>query len=356
MLYCKSARVGTRLLTYEDDVTGDPIDMFSPVVALEPLAAIVPHLLPCAAANGLTEFVEGQELWLVVDGCATDADAMRHIGSELVFSRFDAVARQKENAALRAMIEAIGLMCAQSAPSAAASALEVACKGRRKLDVAKCLVGLMPSTNADGKGPLHNAAAGGHSSAARFLVQELGANVNDKDSEGCTPLHAAAQNGHADAARVLVKELDADVNSKTTKGATPLHSGAENGHADVVRVLVKELNADVNSKISNGSTPLHFGAQSGHTDVARVLVKELGADVNSKNSNGWAPLHAVAYNGHADVARVLVNELGADVNCKNNNGSTPLHFGAQITAKIIMALHPSTLAHRVATPTLLVSW
>ena len=36
MLYCKSAG-----LTYEDDVTGDPIDMFNPAVA-----AIVPHLLP----------------------------------------------------------------------------------------------------------------------------------------------------------------------------------------------------------------------------------------------------------------------------------------------------------------------
>ena len=67
LLHCKAARVGTRLLTYEDDVTGDPIDMFNPAVALEPLAAIVPHLLPCAAANGLTEFAEGQELWLVVD-------------------------------------------------------------------------------------------------------------------------------------------------------------------------------------------------------------------------------------------------------------------------------------------------
>ena len=43
LLNCKAVRVGTRPLTHhEDDVT---IDMFNPAVALEPLAAIVPHLL-----------------------------------------------------------------------------------------------------------------------------------------------------------------------------------------------------------------------------------------------------------------------------------------------------------------------
>ena len=62
MLHCKTAQDGTRLLTYEGDETGGPIDMLNPSVAMGPLAAIVPLLLPRAAADGLTEFAEGQEL------------------------------------------------------------------------------------------------------------------------------------------------------------------------------------------------------------------------------------------------------------------------------------------------------
>ena len=77
LLHCKTARgsivgAGTRLLTFEGGTAGDPVDMFSPAIAMVPLASIVPHLSPMAASNGLTEFAEGQELWLVVDGCETD--------------------------------------------------------------------------------------------------------------------------------------------------------------------------------------------------------------------------------------------------------------------------------------------
>ena len=383
MLHCKQVRVGTRLLTYEDDVTGDPIDMFSPAVALEPLAAIVLHLLPCAAANGLTEFAEGQELWLVVDGCATDSDAIQHIGRELLFSRFDSIARQKEraketierqkeyadlrvmleamslmcakealerekerakeeserrkeNAALRAMIEAIGLMCAQSAPNAAAAfALESALKGR-KVDVVNCLAGLIPKTKADGNGsgPLHAAASNGHSDAARVLVKELGVSVRGKDDDGCTPLHVAAANGHADVSRVLVNELGSNVFTKDKCGRTSLHVAARNGHAGAVRVLMKELGADVWAKDEDSYTPLHAAAQHGHADVACALVTEdLGTSnsfqsVNRKTNDGRTPLYCAAENGHADVVRALA-VLDANVNRKDKHGRTPLYCAAR---------------------------
>ena len=336
MLHCKQVRVGTRLLTYEDDVTGDPIDMFSPAVALEPLAAIVPHLLPCAAANGLTEFAEGQEMWLVVDGCATDSDAIRHIGSELLFSRFDSIARrfdamsmQKENAALRAMIEAIGLMCAQFAPSAAASALEVALEDS-KTNVAGCLLGLIPSTHsADGSGLLHRAAAGGHSNTARALVKERGVDIEAKDIDGCSPLHFAARYGHADTARILVKELGAKVTSEDKNGAIALHTAASAGHVGVVRISVKELGADISANDSDGAAPIHLAAKNGCADVVSVCVTELGADVHSKDNKGFTPLHTAASHGQLGVARLLVNNLESDVHAKAHDGSTPLHAAAK---------------------------
>ena len=211
MLHCKQVRVGTRLLTYEDDVTGDPIDMFNPAVGLEPLAAIVPHLLPRAAANGVTEFAEGQELWLVVDGCATEAEAITHIGSALLLSRFDAIERRRENAAVRTMLEAIGSMNARAAPDAACSALEIASE-RGRTDVARCLMGLIPVPSiADAPSSasntksiqgydavLHHAASKGLTHTARLLVKELGANAHAADRAKSSPLHVAASKGHTE--------------------------------------------------------------------------------------------------------------------------------------------------------------
>ena len=130
-------RDGTQLLTYEGGVAGDPIDMLNPSVAMGPLAAIVPLLLPRASANGLTEFAEGQELWLVVDGYATDSDV-------------DTIADEDSD------------------------------------------------DEDDGSTPLHAAAFRGDTKAIRRLVEELGADVATTDENGQSPLHVAAGNGHTD--------------------------------------------------------------------------------------------------------------------------------------------------------------
>ena len=45
LLYCKNARIGLTLSPYEDDLTGDPIDLSDPAIALEPLSAVAAHLL-----------------------------------------------------------------------------------------------------------------------------------------------------------------------------------------------------------------------------------------------------------------------------------------------------------------------
>ena len=326
MLHCQTARVGTRLLTYEDDVTGDPIDMFNPSVALEPLVNIFPHLLPRAAADGSTEFAEGQELWLVVGGCASEAEATCHIGSELLFSRFDAIDRKRESAAIRTLLETIAAVNVRASPQAAMSAIEDACKGRR-LDVARCLICLTHGAYCTGGELLHAAAARGHAKSVVLLVREFKADLGATDSEGRSPLHIAAEHGHADVVRVLAKELGADVNAKTLKGWTPLHCAARQGRADAARVLITELNADVDATTFNGFTTLLIAAEHGHADLVRVLAKAK-ANVSAKDSVGCTPLHTAAEHGHADVVRVLAKELNADVNSLSNDSWTPLHYAA----------------------------
>jgi hypothetical protein len=60
------------------------------------------------------------------------------------------------------------------------------------------------------------------------------------------PSYIAAQNGHVDIVRYLVAELGVNVNQASKIGATPLYYAAQEGNLDMVRCLVRELGADVN--------------------------------------------------------------------------------------------------------------
>ena len=54
---------------------------------------------------------------------------------------------------------------------------------------------------------MHNAATGGHLEVIKFLSRMFGARVHEKDSNGFTMLHCAAWKSHCDVARYLIEEL-----------------------------------------------------------------------------------------------------------------------------------------------------
>jgi hypothetical protein len=85
--------------------------------------------------------------------------------------------------------------------------------------------------------PLVRAAEYGKLDVMRFLVSDLGADVNQADDDDWTPLLSAAQEGQLAAAECLLKEFGADVNLPNEMGATPLLIAAQHGHLAVVRSM-----------------------------------------------------------------------------------------------------------------------
>jgi hypothetical protein len=171
--------------------------------------------------------------------------------------------------------------------------------------------------------PLVRAAANGRLDTLRFLVKELGADVNTAH-KNITPLCAAAEMGHVAIVVCLVKELGADVNLAVDDGYTHLYIAAQMGHLAVLRALVEEFGADVNIETRKGATPLFIAAQGGHLDAVICLGTEFGANADITTLDGATPLHMAAFKGHLDVVQFLVEELGADINQATHNGSTPL--------------------------------
>ena len=84
---------------------------------------------------------------------------------------------------------------------------------------------------------------------------------------GHTALHWAAARGETDAARWLLEEAGADANAENAEGATPLHAAASNGRVEVMGVLARH-GADPAARDENGESPAEAAAKRGHADAA----------------------------------------------------------------------------------------
>jgi hypothetical protein len=72
----------------------------------------------------------------------------------------------------------------------------------------------------------------------RYLVEELGADINFPDKTGQTPLCLAASMGQLSVVRVLLK-LGADIEQKSNEGVTPLMVASGSKHQEIVKWLIK---------------------------------------------------------------------------------------------------------------------
>ena len=61
---------------------------------------------------------------------------------------------------------------------------------------------------------MHKAAAGGSLDVIKFLAPLFGARVHEKDADSYTMLHWAAQNGHCQVARYLIETLNMDLQDR----------------------------------------------------------------------------------------------------------------------------------------------
>jgi ankyrin repeat protein len=91
----------------------------------------------------------------------------------------------------------------------------------------------------DGASLLHYASGCGLITVVDVLL-ELGANVNQRNSEGCTPLHVAARCGHAPVLHRLLKSPGADVNARSfhSGGPSVLCTAVQSQKMPAVEVLV----------------------------------------------------------------------------------------------------------------------
>ncbi|KAM6516691.1 hypothetical protein FALCPG4_014865 [Fusarium falciforme] len=218
--------------------------------------------------------------------------------------------------------------------------------------------------DSDGRTPLSWAASGGHEVVVQILLKTgkfdiarwpkvivrllllvTGkVNVDTKDWNGRRPLSYAAENGHEAVVRLLL-DRGARTEAAHNEGRTPLSYAAANGHEAVVRLLL-DRGARTEAADMWGQTPLARASEKGHEAVVRLLL-DGGAHTNAADKDGWTPLLWAAKNGHEAVVRLLLDG-GAHTNAADKDGWTPLLWAAKNGDEAVVRLLLDGGAHTEA--------
>uniref|UniRef100_A0ACD5TDH6 Uncharacterized protein n=1 Tax=Avena sativa TaxID=4498 RepID=A0ACD5TDH6_AVESA len=136
--------------------------------------------------------------------------------------------------------------------------------------------GLMKGLSA-----LHVAAGRGNLDMCRYLVEDLGVDVNVVDGEGRTPLFWTVLSKNVGAANYLL-DHGANQDKANHDGFSPLHVAVGSGDCEMVELLLAK-GAYVDPIASCG-TPLHFAATQGQGGTMKILLDhnaDAGADRES---------------------------------------------------------------------------
>ncbi|KAL1139608.1 hypothetical protein AAG570_006590 [Ranatra chinensis] len=204
------------------------------------------------------------------------------------------------------------------------AALEGHCDVCRAL----CSAGARPScTDNEGRAPLMLAAQEGHTQLVRELVEQHGAEVDQRAHDKTTALRLAALQGHQSVVRALLN-YGADPNAQDADGRSTLYILALENRVQMAEFLIDPGGADIEIRDLEGRTALHVSAWQGHTEMVSLLLQVGRADPNAVDNERRTPLHSAAWQGHAAVVKILLdNNAQPDDTC--NQGATALGIAAQ---------------------------
>jgi ankyrin repeat protein len=171
---------------------------------------------------------------------------------------------------------------------------------------------------ADGRTPLHNAAAGGSVLITEILLRHK-ADIQARTSSGKTPLHPAAALGDDRLVELLLAH-GAVIEAKDNAATTPLMEAAVLGNSATVKSLLAH-GGDVSARDRNGATPLHWAAMTTNAGTVALLL-DAGAGINALDRGSRTPLHLAAAAGRDAVVKLLL-ERKADVTVRDANWDTP---------------------------------
>ncbi|XP_067915890.1 ankyrin repeat domain-containing protein 16 isoform X2 [Heterodontus francisci] len=192
--------------------------------------------------------------------------------------------------------------------------------------------------NSDYKRALHEAASMGHRECLRYLIAQ-GARVDCLKKADWTPLMMACTKKNLEVIKDLI-ESGASLTLKNKDGWSSFHIACREGNPEIIQYLLDVSPSiwDVESRINR--TPLHTVAMHGHFEAAEVLLERCGYKPDAKDSCEVTPFMDAVQDGHIKIAKLLLERhreghagtietlltLGADVHARDAKGRSALHM------------------------------
>ncbi|KAL7929360.1 ankyrin repeat-containing domain protein [Trichoderma chlorosporum] len=172
--------------------------------------------------------------------------------------------------------------------------------------------------------PLHAASARIDGNPLIQRLIDMGAAIDETNTEGETPLHLAATFGKQRNIELLTNN-GANRDARDGRGSTPLllsvSDTREKQPKECLRLLIR-LGADVRLADEMGRTLLCLVARDENLANAIPELLEAGAAIEEASDDGYTPLHQAAWYKCTEGIKLLV-EHGGNVEAVNNDGDTP---------------------------------
>ncbi|XP_055954300.1 uncharacterized protein LOC126808841 isoform X2 [Patella vulgata] len=172
---------------------------------------------------------------------------------------------------------------------------------------------------------LHESCRNGTIETVKFLINEVGLNINDRNINGQTPATYCCFSKINPVEKLKFLSLKgANLGAVDNNNCSLLQISCSQGIIETVKYLVNEIGLCVNHKDINGMTPAMYSAVSNINPLDKLTFLSLkGANLDIVNNNNCSLLHLSCSHGIIETVKYLVNEIKLNVNHKDVNGCTP---------------------------------
>ncbi|XP_072327017.1 ankyrin repeat domain-containing protein 16 [Scyliorhinus torazame] len=140
---------------------------------------------------------------------------------------------------------------------------------------------------------------------------------------GDTVLHYAARHGRLEILKYLVDELGTNIELVNSDYKRALHEAASMGHRECTRYLIAK-GARVDCLKKADWTPLMMACTRKNLEVVKDLI-ESGASLRLKNKDGWSSFHIACREGDPEIIQYLLWVSSATWDVESKINRTPLH-------------------------------
>ncbi|XP_062338799.1 ankyrin repeat domain-containing protein 16 [Osmerus eperlanus] len=191
---------------------------------------------------------------------------------------------------------------------------------------------------------LHYAARHGHLAVLKFLIKDIGMDIELYNNDYKRGLHEAASMGHKECVSFLIKEC-AKVDCLKKADWTPLMMACTHQNLGIIQELLSH-GADPTLKNKDGWNSFHIACREGDPIVIQHLLLVSPEVWRTESKILRTPLHTAAMHGCEEVVGILLQRCGYNPDTRDSCGVTPfmdaVRNGHISVAKLLLKEHKSS--------------